>query len=208
VNDFDSLDAPRRELAPLLRQLDAEGPPTPSCLGEDAIAALAEGSGGRELRDSAVPHLAACPRCRRAVAAVSRLLADPELQGVAPTPPSHRPQWKRWATVALPLAAAAVLLLLIGPEGRTPEAGPRHRGATAPVVPMATSPRGMVADARLLRWAAVPEATQYRVTVFDAESRVVYTGEAVDTILALPDSVVLWAASAPTEFVIAPDGAQ
>jgi len=208
VNDFDSLDAPRRELAPLLRQLDAEGPPTPSCLGEDAIAALAEGSGGRELRDSAVPHLAACPRCRRAVAAVSRLLADPELQGVAPTPPSHRPQWKRWATVALPLAAAAVLLLLIGPEGRTPEAGPR------------------VADARLLRWAAVPEATQYRVTVFDAESRVVYTGEAVDTILALPDSVVLdpgavyvwiveartgwnrWAASAPTEFVIAPDGAQ
>jgi hypothetical protein len=64
-----------------------------------------------------------------------------------------------------------------------------------------------VADVPLLRWAAVPSADRYRVTLFDAQARVLYETEVSGTSAVLPDSVplvpetrYLWKVEARTGF--------
>jgi hypothetical protein len=44
-----------------------------------------------------------------------------------------------------------------------------------------------------LRWTAVPGADRYRVTLFDADGRVLFETQVPDTIAALADSVSLQA---------------
>jgi hypothetical protein len=53
------------------------------------------------------------------------------------------------------------------------------------------TPQGAVADVAELRWTPVEGADRYRVTVFDAEGRVVYEVEPVAAVAPLPDSVEL-----------------
>lgn len=176
---------------------------TPDCLQDDMIAALADGSLAPDLRTSVLPHVASCPRCRGAVAAVARALADPAVARELSVPSGRR----RYR-IAVPLAAAAVLLLLLWSPADDRQSV--HRGPPPPppaTTPVPRSPIGAVADVHELRWSPVARADRYRVTLFDATGRVLYATETSDTVVALPDSVALipgdtylWKADARTGF--------
>lgn len=194
--------------------------PTAACVDDDTIAALAAGTLRAEQRAAVVPHVASCARCRALVASVARALAD---GGVAREVRAvDKPGWHRVSWIALPVAAAAVLLLLVWPRGAD-DGGPVHRAPpiTAAPAPAPISPVGAVAEAPRLQWAAVPGADRYRVTLFDAGGSVLYETQLPDTVAALPDSIVLapgrpylwkveagtgfdrWAASELVEFSLA-----
>lgn len=162
----------------------------PGCLDDDTVAALAEGSLDAASRPVALAHLAECPRCRAAVASVARALDDPEVAREIVATPGTR--GRRVYRVALPLAAAAVLLVIAWPR-QVVDRTPVHRAPTitAAAAPSPLSPMGTVADAGVLRWSAVAGADRYRVTLFDSGSRVVYETQLADTVAALPDSIVL-----------------
>jgi hypothetical protein len=55
------------------------------------------------------------------------------------------------------------------------------------------SPVGAVAVAGALQWTSVADADRYRVTLSDAEGRVLYETQQADTVVAIPDSVLLTA---------------
>ncbi len=215
----DPLDQLRRAL--MLHGTTVPGGPTPECLDDDTIGALAEGSLDAAARAAVLPHLVGCPRCRGAVASVARALADSAVaREVRSAEGAGR---RRFYRIALPVAAAAALVLVLAWPRRGDERGPLHRAPTitAPAAPVPTSPIGTVAGADILRWAAVAGADRYRVTLFDAGGRVLYEAQLADTVVALPDSIVLvpgrpylwkveartgwdrWSASAVVEFSIA-----
>lgn len=184
---------PKVQLALVLQAGKGPDVPTPQCLDDDTMAALAEGALEPALRDAALPHLAACPRCRATVASVARVLRDASVAraALAVEPGAWRRRVYRIAAIALP-AAAAVVLILASP--RIPEEGESiHRAPTitAAPAPAPASPVGVVSDVRTLRWAAVPSADRYRVTLFDTEGRVLHEAEVVGASAVLPDSVVL-----------------
>jgi len=218
VSPLDPLDALRRELVAGAGLPEADGAVTPDCLDEDTIAALAEGSLSPEARATALPHLAQCARCRRAVASIARALADPMVASeVSALEPSSR---RRWLRIAVPVAAAALLLLFLSPWRND---GWMHRGpvGTGQGTPVPVTPMGAVLTAPALQWTRVAEADRYRATLFDAEGHVLYEVEVTDTLVALPDSIVLrsgspylwkvearigwnrWAASDLTRFSVA-----
>ncbi len=219
----EDLDRLRRLLAPSLRAAEAPSPRGPECLNEVTLASLADGTLAAEAREGAVSHLAGCPHCRAAVASVARLLADEDVRVAVPQPVMH--PFRRFARLAVPLTAAAILLVVFALPRRVEVVPPPHRGTSSPAAtPMLVSPVGVVAEGSLLRWTAVPGADRYRIIVFDSNSEIVFGGETSDTMLALPDSATLepgrtylwmveartgwdrWAASAPVTFSIAPDG--
>jgi len=214
----DPLDPLRRLLA--LHAAAAPQEPTLECPDDDTLAALAEGSLGAAARAAALGHVASCPRCRSIVASVARALADP---GVAREVASPRVAGRRrFYRIALPAAAAAVLLVLAWPRHGDEGRSPPHRsppGATA--VPVPRAPAGVVAQAETLRWTPVAGADRYRVTLFDSGGRVLFETQLADTLAALPDSILLdpgrpylwkveartgwqrWSASGLVEFSIA-----
>jgi len=162
---------------------------TPDCLDDDTVAALAAGTLDAAARARALAHLAACARCRHAVASVARALSDPAVAREV-TAAERRGRRLPYG-LALSAAAAAILLLLAGPRlldlGR-----PVHRAPPlTAAVPVPASPVGVVADADTLRWLAVPGADRYRVTLFDAPGAVLYETQLADTVAILPDSLVL-----------------
>lgn len=168
----------------------ASGASSPECFDDATIAALADGSLDAGARIAVLPHLAACARCRGAVAAVSRAVSDAT---VARELRALRGRGRlRFMRIALPLTAAAVLLVIAWPP-RPENGGPTHRAPTitAAADPVPLSPVGAVAGAGALRWAAVAGADRYRVTLFDAKGRVLYEAQLPDTVVTLPDSIVL-----------------
>jgi hypothetical protein len=161
--------------------------PTPDCLQDDLIAALADGSLAPELRAGVLPHVVSCRRCRAAVASVARALADPAVARELSVSRGGR----RGYRIAVPLAAAAVLLLILWSPG---DRSPVHRGPPPPppaTTPVPRSPVGAVAAVHDLRWSPVAGADRYRVTVFEATGGVVYAAEVSDTTVAFPDSIAL-----------------
>lgn len=191
---------------------------TPECLGDELIAALADGSIDPALRATVLPHVASCSRCRTAVASVVRALGEPAVaRAVAAAERTRKPNG---LYLAVPLAAAAVLVLLL--RSPAPENGGGHRGGNGALVPVPVSPLGRVAAARVLVWTSVGNADAYRVTLFDAAGRVVHEARATDTVATVPESVGLvagrqylwkvearigfdrWVPSGLVEFSIAP----
>ncbi len=214
----DPLDPLRRVLA--LHAAGAPEQPTLECLDDDTLAALAEGSLSAVARATALGHVASCPRCRSIVASVARALADSGVAREVPSPGSAGR--RRFLQIALPAAAAAVLLVLAWPRHGDQDGSPSHRsppGATA--LPVPRSPAGVVAQAETLRWTPVAGADRYRVTLFDGGGRVLFETQLADTLAALPDSILLdpgrpylwkveartgwqrWSASGLVEFSIA-----
>lgn len=161
---------------------------TPDCFDDDTIAALAEGGLDPTARSALLPHLASCAWCRRAVASIAGALGDPQVaREIAAVGGVNR---RRVLRFALPLAAAAVLVLLVrAPYGDRQQ----HRGTaiTEGATPLPLEPLGTVATLGSLRWTAVPGADRYRVTLFDADGRVLYEAQGSDTSAAVPGSVSL-----------------
>lgn len=175
--------------ARLLRhQARRDGPATTECLDDDTIAALAEGALDDGARAAALPHLAECPRCRAAVASVTRALGD---SSVVRELASVRGRRRRFH-IAVPAAAAAIIALLVTPW-RNDDGAPQHRAPTITAVssPVLMSPVGIVAGADILRWSSVSGADRYRTTLFDDAGTVVYETQTTDTVVALPDSIHL-----------------
>ena len=156
---------------------------TPQCLSEAAVAAFVDGQSAGAAREATVAHLAGCARCRAMVASVARLAAA---EGVALEAPAAQPLWRRWQ---VPVAAAAALLLVVltWPRGND-QIGTGHRAPTitAAAAPVPLAPVAAVAEARVLRWSAVPGADRYHVTLFDAGGRVRYESQLADTVAASP----------------------
>jgi hypothetical protein len=180
-------------MSALLRAAAAHsGVAGPDCLDEETIAAVVDGTLEMPARNAASRHLASCGRCRGAVASVVRGLADTSVAGEIAN--IHRGQrGRRFRRYVLPAVAAAALgVVLVRPRG-TVDDGARHRGpaiTTAPV-PEPLSPVAAVAEARVLRWSAVPGADRYRVTIFDAAGKPVYEAQLADTVATLPDTTTL-----------------
>jgi len=134
---------------------------TTACLDDHTIAGLAAGTLAAAARPSALSHMATCGRCREVVASVARTLSDSSVaREVAKLEGSGR---RRFLRIALPVAAAAVLLVAVWPrDGRF-----THRGPPAPwrAVPAPISPVGPVTGANTLRWSGAAGADRYRVTL-------------------------------------------
>ena len=179
-------DEPLEELRRVLDTRVRSESTTADCIDDDTIAALADGSLDPALRATVLPHVSTCARCRAAVASVARALAESSVAkevAVAERGP------RRFYRIAVPLAAAAVLLLLLRSPVSDNLGG--HRGGAGATPPVPVTPIGPVAAARALVWTRVPGADAYRVTLFDAGGRVAYETRATDTAAALPDSLTL-----------------
>lgn len=161
----------------------------PHCLDSATIACLVEGTIPSADRMVAVSHLAGCSLCRSEVAGVAAALADPnvkaEVLAISRTRQSHR-----FLRVAIPVAAAAALMLFVT-RPVAMRVGVNHRSPviTQTTAPVAGSPVGAVSSASSLTWHAVAGADRYRVTLFDAAGVVLYEVQIADTALALPDSI-------------------
>ena len=191
VTHPDSLQRFRHALA--VAGVEAPSDPKPECLDDDLIAALAEGNLATDAREPALSHVARCPRCRSAVASVARALTDAGVaREVAALEGVRHARWLRVARVALPLAAASIVLVVSWQ--RTPrDVDSQHRAPTITAVPAPTplAPVGAVAAPRRLVWSTVLGADRYRITLFDSTGVVVFEAESVDTTVALPESVAL-----------------
>lgn len=163
---------------------------TPNCLDAGTIAALTEGTLPDDARPRALQHLAGCPYCRRSIASVAGAIADGPVTHEIDIVEARANRWRRRLRVAAPLAAAAVVLVLLWSPPN--ESGVPHRGGPRPgkgVGPTPISPRGTIETASRFLWSGVPGSDRYRVTLFGAQGNVLYEAEVVDTVVALPDSV-------------------
>lgn len=215
-------DQPREDMPALLRATAPRpGPAGPDCLDEETLAAAVDGTLDPVRRGAVTAHLSTCARCRSAVAAVSRIMADDAVAAEAAAVDGQRPI-RRWH-LPLGLAAAAALVLLLVWPRPVEHGGSVHRDPTitAGSAPIPLSPVGTVADGRRLQWRAVTGADRYRLTLFDAQGGVLYETQLADTAVTLPDSVAVipgqshlwkveartgwdrWAASALVEFRVA-----
>ena len=169
---------------------------TADCLDDLTVADFVMGRLGPEARGPVVSHLLGCARCRSVVRAGGRLLADaalaPELSGAAR--PSAASRWRGWSLpLGLAAAAAALLLLLLVPRRRDDGStlGLRDTTLTSAGAPVPIAPRGSVAAVDRLVWSSVPRTERYRLRLYDTEGVVLWTAETADTLVALPDTVVL-----------------
>jgi hypothetical protein len=180
---------------------------TPDCLEESAIADFVEGRLTPKARAPLVDHLLSCDHCRSLVRATGRLLADDAVASEIPR--SVEGRWRRWS-LPLGLAAAAAVLLIVWPRSieRTDSTpGMREPTPTVTDAPRPIAPRASVARVERFVWSSVPRAEQYRLRLYDNEGAVLWTVETSDTLVALPDSVVLaprvtyfWKVEAQTEW--------
>jgi Putative zinc-finger len=168
-----------------------EGTATRDCLDDGAIAAMVDGTLEAESRSVALAHLAACERCRKAVASVARALADPEVAREARAAERAGGSRVRFTRVAIGVAAAAAIVLFVWPRQLQEPLPHRAPPITSAPAPEAVWPVGQVAEVQSLRWTSVAGADRYRVTLFDAAGSVLFENDLVDTVIALPDSVLL-----------------
>jgi hypothetical protein len=170
---------------------ESAGERSPDCLGDEVIAALADGGLDPASRADAVRHAARCVHCRRSLASLARALESPE---VAAAVPRVDHGGRRILRIGGTAAAAAILLIAV--LGRSSWLDPSTVAHRAPATnsvgqPEAIAPLGAVTPPRLLRWRAVAGTDRYRVTLFHADGRVLYETELPDTSAPLPDSVTL-----------------
>lgn len=166
------------------------------CLDEIALAELAEGRSDAPRRDAYVAHLAECARCRQQLASIVELLSDQAVAAELATGDDSavtvkpRRGWLR----AIPLvAAAAVVAIALQRDGTVDRSPVPHRESTSASEssPTRLTPSGDVSDASVLRWSALAGADLYRVTLYDASSRVLYEASVRNTTATLPDSIVI-----------------
>ena len=164
---------------------------TPDCLEESAIADFVEGRLAPAARAPLVAHLVTCARCRSVVAATGHLLTDESVARELPR--VHQRRWHRWS-LPVGLAAAAAALLLVWPRSTTdvePVPGLREPPLAGPVTPRPILPQASVVHVDRFIWSSVPEVDRYRLRLYDDQGGLLWTAEAADTTVSLPDSVRL-----------------
>jgi hypothetical protein len=181
----------------------AASDPATECLGDDAIASLADGVSVDS--ETTLAHLVACGRCRRRLAAVSRLINDEAVTGevrallVASGGQAGRrhPSGRAVTLVAMASAAAVAALLFLPRNSVTPPLPPegtapvdRERAITTTAAPPIVGPAGITAEDDSLRWTGVPHADRYEVRVFDREGTLVWNPQTRDTVLAIPPALL------------------
>jgi hypothetical protein len=210
-------------------EMGAEG--GPECPEDDLLAALAAGELQVGSRSDLMVHLSSCRSCRATVASLSTALADPAV--AAAKTAADRPWGRRLTRLAVPAAAAVLLIAVLGRQGddARPSAKDVHLSEPsphrAPVTqvfsdPVPLSPRGVGDRPVWLRWTAVAQADLYRVTLYQSDGQTLYQRELRDTATAVPDSIRLipgssyfwrveartgwdrWVASEWEQFTIAP----
>jgi len=147
----------------------------------ERIAAYLDGGLTPEEREGLEEHLVVCSECRQDLAEASDLTGR------------KRPHW---LVLAVPLAAAAALILFfMGVPMRTPlEDTARLRGPAAGTALAIVSPLDGSAshpDSLVFRWRAAGAEAHYIFTLTDAQGDVVFTDDLADTTLVLPESVDL-----------------
>jgi anti-sigma factor ChrR (cupin superfamily) len=174
-----------------LRSGEKAGHPTTECLDEDLLAAFADGTVDAEAREKGLQHLATCSYCQRVVASLAAALNDP---AVAAAAGKGSGSVRRWTRLAVPAAAAAVLVIAILArqvgDGR-PSVVHRAPPITAAAQPEAIAPVGVGNRPDRVRWTVVPGAELYRMTLYQADGAAIYEIETRDTTVAIPDSVRL-----------------
>jgi anti-sigma factor RsiW len=167
-------------------------------LSVEDIAGMIDGTLPEHEREQAERHLAECDECREELATCTRVVAS------SVAVPVRRFPWRN----LLPLAAGILLVVWIRrPSDRvqaddTPERATPSTGARIATVSPAT---GASVGAGSLRfaWHPMEGSIGYRVVVKDASGAPVWSGDAADTTLTLPDSVRL---RASTPYVWRVDG--
>jgi anti-sigma factor RsiW len=186
-------------------------------LSVEELASMIDGTLPGHERERVERHLAECDACREELAASARLVASNAAV------PARRFPWRN----LLPLAAGILLVVWMRrpaerprPTDASERASPAGSARITTVYPGADASVG----ARALRftWRPIEGGVGYNVVVKDASGTPLWKGDAVDTTLALPDTVRLqsgvtyvWrvdgqradgstAASAESEFRIAP----
>lgn len=161
---------------------------TDECLSDALIAEFAGGIRDTKRREPLLSHVSRCASCRSAVTSVARAISDPEIRR------SYTLLWslQRALPIALPAAAAALLVVLALPE-RAQDRAPTHRAPTIAALaePVPVAPLGVVASARTLRWTPVIGADRYRVTLYDASSDVLYETTTAQALALLPEAIIL-----------------
>jgi hypothetical protein len=173
------------------------------CVPPEALLALAQREGSEAERLATLDHAMVCEACRRDL----ELFRSVTRAGAATAAARRVPQW------FTPLAAAAVLLIVVG-FGATLML--RRTGETAlrggmPDVEL-VSPEGSVpaGGAATLVWRGVGGAARYEVELLAGNGDSIYAAGTADTALALPETITL---AAGGEYVwsvraVLPDGRQ
>jgi hypothetical protein len=190
---------------------------TPDCLPDAVVADFVEGRVTPETRGPLIEHLVTCAHCRSRVQATGRLLAH---QAAEEMPRVVRRRRARWYFPAVIAAAAAAVLLLVWPRnveqadtiprlrepGLEPEPGSAGIHLTGPMAPVPLSPRATVPRVKRFVWSTVPGVDRFRLRLYDDEGKLLWSTQTADTILSLPDSIVLsgtgpyfWKVEAETE---------
>jgi len=153
-------------------------------LSEDQLVAFLGHELGVEEHQTVELHLAHCTECRDELVAVTEILH--------PARKDRQVPWRTLAPVAA--AAAAIVLLVAGPWSVSDSDDmPQHRDtpALASGVPTPVTPVGSVPEVDQLVWLHVESADRYRLTLYDAEGEVLWKATSEDTVVDLPNSVVL-----------------
>ena len=148
-------------------------------MSEFEMAAFADRALGPGDLERIETHLADCRECRRELIEVTDL--------------RRLDRGRRLIRVA-PLAAAAIIALAIlfrgiGSADRQSEL--RDPTLTLAAPPTLVAPLGNVESPAVLLWTAVPRASLYRITVFDADGVTLWEQQVVDTTAQLPHSVTV-----------------
>jgi hypothetical protein len=180
-----------RRIFDRLRAIELHPARGPGCLDELAIAAAVDGAASAET----IEHLSRCAACRTQVAHLSRLLGVDSVADEVDRLERRRPAgWPSGrALIGLAAAAAVVLLAVIPVLPRSGDDADGFRDeapVAASAVPLLREP-DLTGTGPGLRWSSVTSATQYRVTVFDAEGALVWSTETSDTSATIPADVRL-----------------
>ena len=150
-------------------------------LSIDDAASYIDGTLTDEARVDIERHLAECDTCREEVAASSRLIAT------LPAQAGRRLPWR----LVVPLAAGIlVAVVLARPARRTDVAPAQVRGVPSVaslIVLVAPAPDAtVVAGSPRFVWHPIASSIAYRVVIKDASGAPGWSGDAADTVLAIP----------------------
>ncbi len=149
-------------------------------MSADRISAYLGGALSESDRNAFERRLLVCADCRQDLAEASQLVGAKR---------------SRWLTVGAPLAAAAVLMVIVLPittsnEGPTLR-GPQLEGVAEFAVVTPSDNAVVNPDSLVFQWRSVGVDAHFQFTLTDANGDVVYSLSTSDTVLTLPRSVGL-----------------